>query len=149
MYFDRFTVSNAGINNHYIDAKGLDYWFKNTHIDYAYQDGVFFGPNAATEMVLTDCWVEGNDRYVFAQPTKTGISGQCRILMQGGKIVPNRYGVNYRGVRPIFKSTVFNAFILELMDVDLNGGPAGYMCDDAYGTWVPYGDQTVLIWRLS
>jgi hypothetical protein len=144
MYFDRVTVSNAGINNHYIDANGLDYWFKNTHIDYAYQDGVFFGPNAATEMVLTDCWVEGNDRYVFAQPTKTGTSGQCRILMQGGKIVPNRYGVTYRGVRPIFKSTVFNAFILELMDVDLNGGPAGYMCDDAYGSWCPLNDQTVL-----
>ena len=147
MYFDHVTVSNAGINNHYIDVNGLDYWFKNTHIDYAYQDGVFFGPNAATEMILTDCWLEGNDRYVFAQPKKTGTSGQCRILMQGGKIVPNRYGVNYRGVRPIFKAPGFNFLILELMDVDMSSGYAGYMCDDAYGTWVPYGDQTTLIIR--
>lgn len=147
MYFDHVTLSNAGINNHYIDANGLDYWFKNTHIDYAYQDGVFFGPNAATEMILTDCWLEGNDRYVFAQPTKTGTSGQCRVLMQGGKIVPNRYGVTYRGVRPIFKAPGFNSLILELMDVDMSSGYAGYMCDDAYGTWVPYGDQTTLIIR--
>lgn len=147
MYFDHVTVSNAGINNHYIDVNGLDYWFKNTHIDYAYQDGVFFGPNAATEMILTDCWLEGNDRYVFAQPKKTGTSGQCRILMQGGKIVPNRYGVTYRGVRPIFKAPGFNFLILELMDVDMSSGYAGYMCDDAYGTWVPYGDQTTLIIR--
>ena len=147
MYFDRVTVSNAGINNHYINANGLDYWFKNTHIDYAYQDGIFFGPNAVTEMILTDCWLEGNDRYVFAQPTKIGLSGQCRILMQGGKIVPNRHGVTYRGVRPIFKAPGFNFLILELMDVDMSNGYAGYMCDDAYGTWVPYGDQTTLIIR--
>jgi hypothetical protein len=144
-------LSNAVLNNSYIDTNGHDYWFDKTHIDYAAQDGISFGPNAVSELILSDCWVEGNYRWVFGQPTKTGTSGQCRVLMQGGKIVPNRYGVTYRGVRPIFKSVVYNTFIVELMKVDLNGAYAGYMCNDAYGSWCGLGDQTILVvdYRLS
>lgn len=144
-------LSNAVLNNVYINTNGHDYWYDKTHIDYARQDGISFGPNAVSEFILTDCWVEGNYRWVFGQPTKTGSSGQCRLLMQGGKIVPNRYGVTYRGVRPIFKSTVYNTFIVELMKVDLNGAYAGYMCNDAYGSWCGLGDQTTLTvdYRLS
>lgn len=140
-------LSNAGIDNIYINTDGHDYWYDKIHIDYAQQDGIRFGPDAASTMIMSNSWLEGNFRYVISQPTKTTNRGQCRVLMQGGKIVPNQYQVVYRGVRPIFKSVVYDTLIVELEMVDLNGAYAGYSCNDAYGSWCGLNDQTVLTVR--
>ena len=142
---DRVTLSNSALDNVYIDVSGHDYVYDKTHIDYAGRHGINFGTNGASTVDLTGSpWMEGNDGFVITRP-QTGNTGQSRVTMLFGKIVPNRYQVTYRGVRPIFSCPEYEKLVVEATAIDLNGAYAGYMCNDAFGSWTEPGDNTFVI----
>ncbi|WP_434104049.1 hypothetical protein [Klebsiella quasipneumoniae] len=143
----RVTVSNNARSNNYIDCNGHDYVDEAVHIDYAGGAGVEFGPNGACSMTLdVSPWIEGNDGMIISRP-QSGNAGQSRVLVKAGKLVPLRHKVTYQGVRPIFECPQAKKLIVEMDMIDLNGRYAGYMCNNAYGSWTKPGDRTVVIAR--
>lgn len=142
---DRVTFSDSALDNIYIDVNGHDYVYDKPHIDYAGRHGINFGTNGASTVDLTGSpWMEGNDGFAITRP-QMGNSGQSRVTMLFGKIVPNKYKVTYRGVRPIFSCPEYNKLVVEATAIDLNGAYAGYMCNDAFGSWAEPGDNTFVI----
>lgn len=142
---DRVTFSDSALDNIYIDVMGHDYVYDKTHIDYAGRHGINFGTNGASTVDLTGSpWMEGNDGFAIARP-QMGNAGQSRVTMLFGKIVPNRYQVTYRGVRPIFSCPQYNKLVVEATAIDFSSGYAGYMCNDAFGSLAEPGDNTFVI----
>lgn len=139
-------LSNVSRSAFYTNCS-LEAYDSAMHLDYAGTHAVEVGPLGNGNLVLDgSSWIEGDHDQIVTRP-QTGNISQFRFQMNGGKIVPNRYKVNYRGVRPIFSCPQYASLIVELNDVDLNGAFAGYMCDDAYGSWSKPGDNTVVIAR--
>lgn len=129
------TISNSYLDCFYLNSTGHDYYLHNCSVDYAKRDAIRIGPIASFSMFINQCHFEGMDQLMINQPIKTSTGGQCRFLMTDGKVVPVRYGVTYRGIRQLFNASNYNAVIVELFNVDMNSGPAGYMANDAYGSW--------------
>ena len=145
LYVSNFIYSDNLLGNHYINTNGHDYFHSNGSNDYSRKDAILYGPDASGTLTYTDCHVEGFAEMMINQPAKNGSAGQCRFQSKGGKIDPRSRNVTYRGVRKIFNASTYNSVIVELIETDLGSGPAGYMCNDAYGSWAGYGNQVTVI----